>query len=177
MLENEVTREALRKSGRRTGSTRGSALDEAARIVGKIVGMSASSLRYGAPAASRARKRIPISERQPLERPSSANAVWSMDFVFDRVAGGRTIQNLAVAHPEAWIRPLSAKAARKPLSESCALELFDDVVDEGARLCGHIVLRLAIVSEIAPASAYHRGSSRTSSPLSSSRRTSGIAIV
>lgn len=34
MLENDVTREALRKSGRRTGSTRGGTLDEATRIVG-----------------------------------------------------------------------------------------------------------------------------------------------
>lgn len=44
----------------------------------------------------RRRKKVPISERQPLERPSAANAVWSMDFVFDRVAGGRAIKNLAV---------------------------------------------------------------------------------
>ena len=28
----------------------------------------------------RRRKKIPISERQPLERPTVANAVWSMDF-------------------------------------------------------------------------------------------------
>jgi putative transposase len=39
----------------------------------------------------RRRKKIPISERQPLQRPSEANSVWSMDFVFDRVAGGRAI--------------------------------------------------------------------------------------
>lgn len=44
----------------------------------------------------RRRKKVPISERQPLERPSAANAVWSMDFVFDRVAGGRAIKNLAI---------------------------------------------------------------------------------
>ena len=44
----------------------------------------------------RRRKKILISERQPLERPSEANAVWSMDFVFDRVAGGRAIKNLAI---------------------------------------------------------------------------------
>jgi putative transposase len=44
----------------------------------------------------RRRRKIPISERQPLARPSSANTVWSMDFVFDRVAGGRVIKNLAV---------------------------------------------------------------------------------
>lgn len=32
----------------------------------------------------RKRKKIPISDRQPLGRPSSAHQVWSMDFVFDR---------------------------------------------------------------------------------------------
>jgi transposase InsO family protein len=36
----------------------------------------------------RRRKKIPVSERQPLIRPGGPNEVWSMDFVFDRVAGG-----------------------------------------------------------------------------------------
>ena len=30
----------------------------------------------------RRRKKIPVSERQPLVRPARANEVWSMDFVF-----------------------------------------------------------------------------------------------
>jgi putative transposase len=34
----------------------------------------------------RRRKKIPLSDRHPLERPTSANQVWSMDFVFDRTA-------------------------------------------------------------------------------------------
>ncbi|MEB1119194.1 IS3 family transposase, partial [Xanthomonas campestris pv. campestris] len=34
----------------------------------------------------RKRKKVPIGERQPLLRPSQANQVWSMDFVFDRTA-------------------------------------------------------------------------------------------
>lgn len=42
------------------------------------------------------RKKIPVSERQPLIRPGAANEVWSMDFVFDRVATGRAIKSLAV---------------------------------------------------------------------------------
>ena len=42
------------------------------------------------------RKKIPASERQPLIRPGSPNEVWSMDFVFDRVAGGRVIKCLTV---------------------------------------------------------------------------------
>ena len=41
-------------------------------------------------------RKTPMLERQPLERPSEANVVWSMDLVFDRVAGGRAIKNLAV---------------------------------------------------------------------------------
>ncbi len=44
----------------------------------------------------RKRKKIPVSDRHPLERPSAANQVWSMDFVFDRTAEGRVIKNLTV---------------------------------------------------------------------------------
>ena len=44
----------------------------------------------------RRRKKIPLSDRHPLERPTSANQVWSMDFVFDRTAEGRSIKNLTV---------------------------------------------------------------------------------
>jgi len=44
----------------------------------------------------RRRKKIPVGERQPLIRPSAANEVWSMDFVFDRVADGRAIKCLVI---------------------------------------------------------------------------------
>ena len=44
----------------------------------------------------RKRKKVPTSERKPLGRPGAANQVWSMDFVFDRIAGGRVIKNLTV---------------------------------------------------------------------------------
>jgi len=44
----------------------------------------------------RRRKQIPVTDRQPLVRPGQANEVWSMDFVFDRVASGRTLKCLAV---------------------------------------------------------------------------------
>ena len=44
----------------------------------------------------RRRKKIPVSERQPLLRPGTANEVWSMDFLFDRVASGRLLKLLAV---------------------------------------------------------------------------------
>jgi putative transposase len=44
----------------------------------------------------RRRKKVPASERQPLIRPAAANEIWSMDFVFDRVAGGRMIKCLVI---------------------------------------------------------------------------------
>jgi transposase InsO family protein len=44
----------------------------------------------------RKRKKVPITDRQPLGRPQAANQVWSMDFVFDRTAEGRVIKNLTV---------------------------------------------------------------------------------
>jgi transposase InsO family protein len=44
----------------------------------------------------RRRKKIPLAERQPLVRPGGANEVWSMDFLFDRIASGRTIKCLVI---------------------------------------------------------------------------------
>lgn len=41
-------------------------------------------------------KKIPIADRHPLERPNAANQVWSMDFVFDSTAEGRSIKNLTM---------------------------------------------------------------------------------
>jgi transposase InsO family protein len=44
----------------------------------------------------RRRKKIPLADRQPLVRPGTANEVWSIDFVFDRIASGRTLKCLVV---------------------------------------------------------------------------------
>lgn len=44
----------------------------------------------------RRRKKIPVAERQPLIRPGTANQIWSMDFVFDRIASGRTLKCLTI---------------------------------------------------------------------------------
>jgi transposase InsO family protein len=44
----------------------------------------------------RRRKKIPVSVRQPLIRPGMANEIWSMDFVFDRIASGRTLKCLTI---------------------------------------------------------------------------------
>ncbi len=44
----------------------------------------------------RRRKKVPATDRQPLLRPDAANEVWSMDFVFDRVVGGRPVKILTI---------------------------------------------------------------------------------
>ncbi len=44
----------------------------------------------------RRRKKIPVADRQPLVRPGKANELWSIDFVFDRIASGRTLKCLAI---------------------------------------------------------------------------------
>jgi putative transposase len=44
----------------------------------------------------RRRKKIPVSDRHPLIRPAKANELWSIDFVFDRIASGRTLKCLAI---------------------------------------------------------------------------------
>ena len=44
----------------------------------------------------RRRKKIPVADRQPLVRPGRANEVWSVDFVFDRIASGRTLKCLVM---------------------------------------------------------------------------------
>jgi putative transposase len=44
----------------------------------------------------RRRKKVAVSERQALLRPQQANEVWSMDFVFDREASGRSLKCLTV---------------------------------------------------------------------------------
>lgn len=44
----------------------------------------------------RKRKKVLVGERQPLARPSAANQVWSMDFVFDRTLEGRVLKCLTI---------------------------------------------------------------------------------
>jgi putative transposase len=45
---------------------------------------------------SRKRKKVPMCDRQPLLRPAQRNEVWSVDFVFDRLANGRALKCLTV---------------------------------------------------------------------------------
>lgn len=46
----------------------------------------------------RQRKKVPLSERQRLVLPSRRNEVWWVDFVFDRLADGRSLWDLRDAH-------------------------------------------------------------------------------
>ena len=76
----------------------------------KIVALAQRHRRYGAAmiylklrqAGERAnhkrrrRKKIPVSDRQPLIRPGAANEVWSADFVFERIASGRMLKCLVI---------------------------------------------------------------------------------
>jgi putative transposase len=44
----------------------------------------------------RKRKKVPVSDRQPLIRPRTAIEVWSMDFLFDRTAEGRVLNCVTI---------------------------------------------------------------------------------
>jgi putative transposase len=100
----------------------------------------------------RRRKKIPISERQPLERPSEANVVWSMDFVFDRIAGGRAIKNLAIVddatHEAIAVVPehnISSRQLVRMLEDICTRRGYPKVVrtDNGKEFCGRAMLTWA----------------------------------
>lgn len=100
----------------------------------------------------RKRKKVPVSERQPLGRPQAANQVWSMDFVFDRTAEGRVIKNLTVVDdatheavaivPERAIggvsltRMLDQLACRRGLPKAIR-------TDNGKEFCGRAMLTWA----------------------------------
>ncbi|MBB6093652.1 transposase InsO family protein [Povalibacter uvarum] len=92
MLENEVRVKRSEKSGERTGPTGAGALDDTVnhKRVDRLYALEKLQIKR------RRRKKVPVADRQPLIRPEAANEVWSMDFVFDRVAGGRAIKNLVI---------------------------------------------------------------------------------
>ncbi len=72
------------------------------RQAGEIVNYKRVDRLYaqaGLQVKKRKRKKIPLAERHPLERPIKANQVWSMDFIFDRTAEGRSIKTKAYANP------------------------------------------------------------------------------
>ena len=61
-----------------------------------ITNGSIGSTRSGTAGQKAQAKKIPVADRHPLERPLAANQIWSMDFVFDRTAEGRSIRALTI---------------------------------------------------------------------------------
>jgi transposase InsO family protein len=100
----------------------------------------------------RRRKKVPISERQPLVRPEAANEVWSMDFVFDRVAGGRAIKCLAIVddatHEAVAVEPghnMGGNQVVRVLERLCTRRPRPKVIrtDNGKEFCGRAMLTWA----------------------------------
>nr|WP_244114286.1 IS3 family transposase [Burkholderia gladioli] len=209
MLENEVTREALRKKLVSAPSRRDlvrhmihGGLSE--RHALRVIGMSASAYRYQ-PAPDRnlalraqivalaqrhrrygsgmiylklrqsgmvvnhkrverlyaqenlqvrrrKRKKVPVAQRQPLGRPSAANQVWSMDFVFDRTAEGLVIKNLTVVddatHEAVAIVPeraIGGHVLTRILDRVALLRGLPKAIrtDNGKEFCGRAMLTWA----------------------------------
>jgi len=100
----------------------------------------------------RRRKKIPPSDRQPLIRPGHANEVWSMDFVFDRVASGRLIKCLAIVddatHEAVAVIPehsIGGDHLVRLLDEVCAIRGKPCVIrsDNGPEFTGKAMLTWA----------------------------------
>ncbi len=105
----------------------------------------------------RRRKKVPVSERQPLVRPQRANEVWSMDFVFDRTAEGRVIKCLTIVddatHEAVAIVPeraIGGDALTRILHRLGAARGLPQVIrtDNGKEFCGRAMLTWAHVHAI-----------------------------
>lgn len=100
----------------------------------------------------RRRKKVPVSERQPLIRPTAANEVWSMDFVFDRVAGGRALKCLAIVddatHEAPAVIPehaIGGDRLVRLLERLCATRGYPKIIrtDNGKEFTGRAMLTWA----------------------------------
>lgn len=97
----------------------------------------------------RKRKKVPMSDRQPLQRPEAAHEVWSMDFVFDRSADGRVVKCLTIVDdathesvdivPERAIGGLTVTRALDRLAMTRGLPRIIRT-DNGKEFCGHAML-------------------------------------
>lgn len=100
----------------------------------------------------RKRKKVPMSDRQPLIRPDAANEVWSMDFVFDRSADGRVIKCLTIiddaTHEAVAVVPeraISGHTLTRVLGRLADTRGLPQVVrtDNGKEFCGRAMLTWA----------------------------------
>ena len=106
----------------------------------------------------RRRKKVPVGDRQPLLRPETANEVWSMDFVFDRVAGGRAIKSLVIVddatHEAVAIVPqhhISGQQVVRILERIGAYRGLPKIIrtDNGKEFCGRAMLMWAHQKNVA----------------------------
>jgi len=100
----------------------------------------------------RKRKKVFPADRQPLLRPLAANAVWSLDFVFDRTADGRSLKCLTVVddatHESVAIVPdraISGVYVTRVLDRLKTERGLAKVLrsDNGKELCGRAMLQWA----------------------------------
>jgi putative transposase len=91
------------------------------------------------------RKQVLPGERQPLVRPTRANQVWSMDFVFDRTAEGRVLKCLTIVddatHETVGIeveRAISGHGVVRVLDRLALSRGVPEVIrtDNGKEFCG-----------------------------------------
>jgi transposase InsO family protein len=100
----------------------------------------------------RRRKKIQPGERQPLIRPGAPNEVWSMDFVFDRIASGRVLKCLAIVddatHEAVAVIPehaIGGEHLTRLLDEVCARRGKPAIIrtDNGKEFTGKAMLTWA----------------------------------
>jgi len=102
----------------------------------------------------RKRKKVLLGERQPLLRPTAANQVWSMDFVFDRTGEGRVIKCLTIVddatHEAVAIeveRAISGQMLTRVLDRLALSRGLPRVIrtDNGKEFCGKAMIEWAHV--------------------------------
>lgn len=100
----------------------------------------------------RKRKKILFGQRQPLLRPTSANQVWSMDFVFDRTAEGRVLKCLTIVddatHEAVAIeveRAISGIGVSRVLDRMAKSRGLPQIIrsDNGKEFCGKDMVKWA----------------------------------
>jgi transposase InsO family protein len=100
----------------------------------------------------RKRKKVPMSDRQPLGRPQQADQVWSMDFMFDRTAEGQVIKCLTVVddatHEAVAVVPeraISGQALTRILERIAIHRGLPQAIrtDNGREFCGRAMLTWA----------------------------------
>lgn len=100
----------------------------------------------------RRRKKVSIAERHPLVRPTAANEVWSMDFVFDRVSSGRALKCLGIiddgTHEAVAVHPEHALGGQhlvRILGEICESRGYPKIIrtDNGSEFTSKAMLSWA----------------------------------